>query len=1152
MTMIKTGMQNYKKWFALSLLAVSVAGCNGGGNDNSSNGGNPGVSPPDTEWPLQDITIDSWEFDGQGDRVAVAQFSGQYAVAESSRLQIEIRNIRQELLNEIDVADISSLVPEMNLSHDDALCGMTFTPSGRFLYLAVCDKRAGNDGAIIAFNTNTKKATLLTKLALTKQGQSGDHQIGMGYFASQLYVGTAGGVYRIGADKNAAYEGQPSQAPQLISLPSPVRDIAIDMAEGNLFLLAGDVIYRMASEGSQPREVYRQTNISDLSFSRVFGQESDGGLYFSRLPNSDMALNSDLKEQFNTELYWVPVNDARSSSSYNPKPYLRTQAEWSSFSLTPDGRLLFSDGSPSILSDNADNRLGFDAWMKDELGNYVTAIKGLTASNMSGNFASPEGFLHRKLEHTNPNTSPVADNVGWALYLLMIADQIEHDPEIEQYVELLIKRHAGLHEDGQGGVKSIDGHFVRNYNTDGTINANNPQYQVYVSMKFLPAAIKAAEMYPDNDNIVNYAKYLKQVFQRSGDVVRAEQRVTWDSDDFGPVRLNRLMSNESWLYGDIAAAQDPIATRNYGAFTYERENFRYDDELLDQPVIMSSHSAFIIMGGPLILDHHFNGSAWSEQNHNYYALTQSETDELGLPYFAAFSAGHSPNSSGNYYNDGPTDHPDDFIHFPAVKGFGQLGKTDAVVGAYMAYRDGRRDTMVSAGGRDANLLMRWSANMPNYEQMSVGIADFWYGAVGLAETIQPGVVQKFRNTFYRPEIEIETNAQGHQQVLYSTMTPRLVTGVRSNGDEVQFGYHRSPFVVPTGETFSDFKVEDPQGDWVELDDIVGIHNITAPIEGRKVIFKNPNFNQGLAGWETLAGNANTSGGIHDNGVTLSDEANLTQAVHLPYGIEGSEYRVSTFIEPQGQAGKAKLRLSWSSTGNIADADISSQVVSGNVFGNWSARVVTLDVKQPVDAIYLHIEYLTEGNGPFVFGNTALQSFGAKQFFNNGNFEQGNTDWNLSNNIFITEDPNEVIQGSKSLKFELSGGVTSWRSAERHIDISSDPVGTRYLVRFNVGDRDLTDAKFEIKFDIENPQQPPNSTAKPTDDWRDVGFIDNDTPDEVTVTVRKRPGETGLNLVLRMQQNSNNAGHSYVILDDVRVYHQKMLDDNYCNYGGQCQ
>ena len=222
----------------------------------------------------------------------------------------------------------------------------------------------------------------------------------------------------------------------------------------------------------------------------------------------------------------------------------------------------------------------------------------------------------------NPNTAPIADNVGWALYLLMIADQVKYDPEIEPLVELLIQRHAGLHPDGLGGVKSVDGHFVRNYSNDGSgePNYDNPQMQVYISMKFLPAVYKAAEMYPDNNNIADYLKYLKQVLQRSGDVIRANQRITWESDDFGPKRTNNRMSNETWLFGELAAAQDPNATLSYGHFVYDRDNFNYDHWLEGEPVILSSHSAFIVMGAPLILDHHYSSKDWREQNNNYYAI----------------------------------------------------------------------------------------------------------------------------------------------------------------------------------------------------------------------------------------------------------------------------------------------------------------------------------------------------------------------------------------------------------------------------------------------------------------------------------------------------------------------------------------------------
>ncbi|MGR5143029.1 hypothetical protein ACQKPX_15240 [Photobacterium sp. DNB23_23_1] len=1056
---------------------------------------------------------------GSGQSVATAKVAGSYAVADPAILNIEIRDIHQTLKHRIEAANIVDLLPDMNLNHDTALCGMTFTPSGRFLYLAVCDSEGGQkDDAILAYNTNTDELTVFHRLSLQEKGAGNLVRVGMNYFSSTLFVGGDSAVYRIEADRNAAYEVENDDrqlAVEKVSVTGQVQDIALDMEAGNLFLQTPNSIYKLPHNSRSAQRVYQQENLTGVAFSRVFGNEEAAGLYIS--------LGHDGK----TGLLFSSIDKVRSSGQLSPVQYLLSDTPWHDFSLTADGQLLFVDDSAFMLRDDKDERMSFDEWTRDELAQYVKAIKGLTASGMSGNSASPEGFLHRKLEHTNPNTTPIADNVGWALYLLMVADQVEYDPEIEHYVELLIKRHAGLHEDGKGGVKSIDGHFVRNYNSDGTINASNPQYQVYISMKFLPAAIKAAEMYPDNQNIVSYAKYLQQVFQRSGDVVRAEQRITWDSDDFGPVRLNRLMSNETWLYGDIAAAQDPIATRNYGKFTYDRENFLYDYELLDQPVIKSSHSAFIIMGGPLILDHHFNGKSWAKQNNNYYALTQSETDEMGFTYFAGFSAGHSPNSNGNYYNDGPTDHPDDFIHFPAVSGFGQLGKTDAVVGAYMAYRDGRRQTMISAGDEDAHLLMRWSANMPDYDKMSVGIADFWYGAIGLAETIQPGVVQPFRNTFYRPEVE-EVIKQGSQQLLYSTMTPRLITGIRSNGDEVGFGYQRSPFTFPTDEIFPDYRVEDPQGDWVELDDIVGINNITAPLERREVIFKNPNFEQGTYGWQVTEGNVNENGGMYGNGITLEGQAGITQAVHLPYGLEGSEYRVSALIEPISTPGDASIRLSWSNTGKLEDAY--NAVQSDNVYAAWEPTVMSVDTQQPAGAAYLHIEYLTTREGSFVFGNTALQSFGALHPSENSDF----------------------AEGRNPIEFNLSGGDTNWQSAERRIDISNDPEGTRYLVRFNVSeDRKLADAKFEVKFDIENPQSPPNSSATPTSDWRDVGFIDDDTPQEVTVTARKRPGETALNLVFRMKQNDGYTGTSYVTLDDVRVYQQKLLDDNYCNNSSQC-
>ena len=234
-----------------------------------------------------------------------------------------------------------------------------------------------------------------------------------------------------------------------------------------------------------------------------------------------------------------------------------------------------------------------NGWLHDELRQYQTAIRSLVDDGSipgTNTLLGKPGFLTRKVEAegNNSNTTPIADNVGWALFLLMAIDQVQPDPDIERVIELLIKRHAGLHPDGYGGVRTIDGHFARVYRNTGLPNEDDAQPQVYVSMKFLPAAFKAAELYPHNQNLQEYKEYLRQLVKRSGDTVKAEQRITWTNDDHGPrptgSQSTNGMANETWIFGDISAAQDPLSTANYANFTYDRSDFDYDDWVKGEPV----------------------------------------------------------------------------------------------------------------------------------------------------------------------------------------------------------------------------------------------------------------------------------------------------------------------------------------------------------------------------------------------------------------------------------------------------------------------------------------------------------------------------------------------------------------------------------------
>ncbi|WP_087019607.1 hypothetical protein [Thaumasiovibrio subtropicus] len=1117
---------------ATAITTVFLAGC-------GSSGSGDGAPPPSGDWPKADVTLSDWQTNlGEVSRVASAKLAGSYALADTQQLDIEIRDIRQTLQHKISGSDIVALLPDMALNHEHALCAMTFTPSGRFLYLAVCDGESGDD-AILAYNTNTETLSVFDRLSL------GDGKLGMHYYKSQLYVGAQDGVYRIEADRNAVYAQNDNVSKTRIALPEQVVDIALDTEAETFYFATESGIYRHRVGTNNASRVYSATGIEGVAFSRIYGQQSAAGLYIAQAVEG------------NTGLSHVAVDKLRQNGNLTPQRYSLAEGEWQSFSLTADGSLLFSDGAPYQMRENGDQRLGFEAWMAQELSHYVKAIKGLIASDITGNSDAPEGFLIRKLQNNNPNTLPIADNVGWAMYLLMIADQVNPDPEIEPLIELLMQRHAGLHPDGLGGVKSVDGHFVRNYEGGGSgmPNLSSPQMQVYISMKFLPAAYKAAEMYPDNANIQQYLSYLQQVIQRSGDVVRAEQRITWESDDFGPKRMNHLMTNETWLFGELAAAQDPNATSNYANFTYHREDFRYDDYLNGEPVIRADNAAFIVMGAPLILDHHFSDSGWSTMSHNYYALTQSVTDDEGFPYLAAFSAGNNPfnpDSNGNYYNDGPSDHPGNFIHFPAVLGFGQLGKLDAVVGGYHAYRDGRRQLMQSNGYKDIEMLSRWSMDHPEYEIDGIGIADFWFGGVGLAESIQPGVTQQFRNAFYLPDVMVAQNTQGHQVVTFSAITPRLVTGIRADGERDVFGYQLSPYTLPTDTQFSEFEISDPTDEWVWLDDVVGL------LENGSGRFENPNFITDTRGWVESDVEVSMVSGLKGQAARLSPngaEGSLHQAVKLDVDADGTEFIVGGYVRPES-AGAGYLRVSWSANGQRGPETLSRHFQSSDTAVSdyhdrvGEGRYLSVRTQKPAGKDYLHIEYVVEGDTStrVVVDNTSLQRIGASQHVVNGDFESGESHWQLSGGAMITSAVDEVIEGMQSLKMTTSGGE-SQAEARYDFDIADDPDGTRYIFKMRVGDRALAGAKFAVHFIYgEDTYHHTCRTGNSFQDWCDVTFIDDQSPDEITFTMRKRPGESRFRLWLLMDQLSGDIAPQYVVLDDVRLYKQQLFDINHCDGG----
>ena len=139
---------------------------------------------------------------------------------------------------------------------------------------------------------------------------------------------------------------------------------------------------------------------------------------------------------------------------------------------------------------------------------------------------------------------------------------------------------------------------------------------------------------------------------------------------------------------------------------------------------------------PWLLQKDFRDSpAWQQSVDNLWYSHAAWNDANGPRFFTVFSAGTTP---GGYNADSLSSHPNDLATFPSLMAFCGKGNTLPAVAAYQAYRRGARQTF--AGG--ASILYRRENPDPSWQPNSAGLPDVVLGALGLAELLQPGVVDK--------------------------------------------------------------------------------------------------------------------------------------------------------------------------------------------------------------------------------------------------------------------------------------------------------------------------------------------------------------------------------------------------------------------------
>jgi hypothetical protein len=1047
---------------------------------------------------------------------ASSQLAGLYAVGNRIDDSIEVADINGTNIATITSAMIQAAAGDLDLSGNiGGPCSLAFTPSGRLLFIGICSASgSGDKDAVLMYNFNLDTLRVFDRLVIDSSLTEAVNY-GMAHYKGELFVGTEDSLESYAAGRNDT-----NSAPSESIATAAITGLAVDMAERTgsvwtpkLYASTDTDIYRIDPSvalnlGSS---IASGSDIKAITFGRTYGGASNGGLYV--LENAGST----------STVHVASTVNIRGGGSITLEAYKGFGGELADIAATACGRMLLAETLPGIMSDSSDSRLDFNSWMVDEFNQYRNAIKSLIAD---GTGTTPEGFLIRKIVKAgdNENTTPIADNVGWALYLLMAADIADPNPENEQLIEQLLQRHVGEHPDGLGGKQTVDGTYSRVYNADGT-EAADPQAQVYVSMKMLPAAYKAVELYPTNANLAAYKEKIRSTFKRASDTINADKHITWTLDDHGPVNNDNGMSNETWLFGEIGAAQDPACSLEYYDYVYHREDFDYDYWLASEPVIKASHSAFIVMGSSMILRHHNDEPGWDEQNRNYYAVSCAAGDDLGSPYFAAFSAGSSPVNS--YFNDGPSSHPGNTVHFPAVLGLGQQNRYSPMVGGYLAYRDGLRQDMQDG----ISMLTRWSYDDPSFEMASIGIADFWFGAVGLAEAMAPGMLDVLRDEFFRPT-SWTTTENNIDTIHFSKITPRRILGSNDQTNWVSYGFQLSPFTLEYGDQYTYYGIADREGELIDV--------------------PNGDFENGTTGWTktgdysfltpSVAGISivGTSAEIRSTGTKTSPESSLSQTLDMSLDLENTEYIIradgnSGLVDPDGQS---YLRIEWDNDSNAGNGVLS--IEESNVLDTNNERVeFRIDTTKPAGATHLHIYCVAEMGIPvydrYVFDNVSMVRLGADATISNGDFESGMTGWTESSgSINLTTASGKAIDGT-SLLWSVGPGLTGWKKATYSFDVSSDPDGTRYLFSFDAKALTFVDSEFEIAAECYDSS---NSNLVTRVDITDV--IET-TDGERRFTLRKRPEYDHIDLRFRMRRNSSaSPGTDEVVIDNLRLKKEQLF------------
>ncbi len=731
------------------------------------------------EQPLESAVVSTeWPYSGNGlpAHTAAAQYAGNYAVAGDD---IEMTAIDESPTGSIAASELETLLPGAEIN------GMAFTSSGRQLFISASGT---STDSILAYNAGTGQLrSFATGLGLAPSSE----KLGIAHFKGELFVGTSSGeIQRYQADLNDATGTYLSS----ISVGEPVRSMAVDIQDEMLYVASPNTLYRLNPSNSVLTQIAGISNILDITFGRTYGATGQGGLIILQDTGSERQISL------------VSTARLQSGGAISPNLYYQTSDPVSDIAATACGRILGAGTASQMLSDTTDARMGFMEWVADEFDQNILMAKSLCWQD-GGLTGMVQNSAIRVGESRTAISSP--DAAYWVVCQLLMSDEVLGDLEAQPMVREIIKRHATLEV-------NTDGQWYHWYDaTDGSLSWGGPDYQtsIFSTMKACHMAIRAKEYYPDDPEIVDAANVILGKLRNQRDYIRGLGFQKSPADNLGPTPATGGIFKpyiETHLFSELMAATEPMCENGYLDYWRYRDNHTVDYTLPDEPIIKTKMAGFWRMYDQATIQFCRDDAGWRQEFDNFYALFAGWTDDNAPEHLTAFSAGQTPSG---YSSDKYTSHPGTVNSFGTVIGFGLHGNTVPVVGAYFAYRDGRRQAMQgSASYRGAELLTRISYEDSSWLMNAISPTDHQYAGYALGEILSPGSVDRAIAVNTYLESQGSTQPNGDWLIEFSLPVRRQIRATADGVNWDSLGFHFSPYTVPASSPYTHFRVVGVEGE----------------------------------------------------------------------------------------------------------------------------------------------------------------------------------------------------------------------------------------------------------------------------------------------------------------------------------------------------